>query len=287
MKYRHIFLNTKFNKHEFLKIAKLERNNMELTIINEQEVLGKHFTVYGTADEPLFVAKDVAEWIEYDVSSVNKMLDKIDEDEKLVGTLFRSGQNREVWFLTENGLYEVLMQSRKPLAKEFKKKVKEILKSIRKHGLYAIDDLLENPDMAIAALQKLKEERQLRLQAQEEVAQKNQIIQELQPKATYYDLVLQNKSLVPISVIAKDYGMSAKKLNKILHELKVQYKQGSTWLLYQKYAGKGYTQSKTHTIDADYSKMHTYWTQKGRLFLYDLLKNKKGILPLIEQQDVA
>ncbi|MDB8624696.1 phage antirepressor KilAC domain-containing protein [Streptococcus parasanguinis] len=260
---------------------------MELTIINEQEVLGKHFAVYGTVDEPLFVAKDVAEWIEYDVSSVNKMLDKIDEDEKLVGTLFRSGQNREAWFLTENGLYEVLMQSRKPLAKEFKKKVKEILKSIRKHGLYAIDDLLENPDMAIAALQKLKEERQLRLKAQEEVAQKNQIIQELQPKATYYDLVLQNKSLVAISVIAKDYGMSAKKLNKILHELKIQFKQGKTWLLYQKYAGKGYTQSKTHTIDADYSKMHTYWTQKGRLFLYDLLKNKKGILPLIEQKDVA
>lgn len=260
---------------------------MELTIINEQEVLGKHFAVYGTVDEPLFVAKDVAEWIEYDVSSVNKMLDKIDEDEKLVGTLFRSGQNREAWFLTENGLYEVLMQSRKPLAKEFKKKVKEILKSIRKHGLYAIDDLLENPDMAIAALQKLKEERQLRLKAQEEVAQKNQIIQELQPKATYYDLVLQNKSLVAISVIAKDYGMSAKKLNKILHELKIQFKQGNTWLLYQKYAGKGYTQSKTHTIDADYSKMHTYWTQKGRLFLYDLLKNKKGILPLIEQKDVA
>lgn len=260
---------------------------MELQIINEQEVLGKHFAVYGTVDEPLFVAKDVAEWIEYDVSSVNKMLDKIDEDEKLVGTLFRSGQNREAWFLTENGLYEVLMQSRKPLAKEFKKKVKEILKSIRKHGLYAIDDLLDNPDMAIAALQKLKEERQLRLKAQEEVAQKNQIIQELQPKATYYDLVLQNKSLVAISVIAKDYGMSAKKMNKILHELKIQFKQGNTWLLYQKYAGKGYTQSKTHTIDADYSKMHTYWTQKGRLFLYDLLKNKKGILPLIEQKDVA
>lgn len=215
------------------------------------------------------------------------MIDTVDEDEKLRETIFTSGQNREVWFLTENGLYEVLMQSRKPLAKEFKKKVKEILKSIRKHGLYAIDDLLNNPDMAIAALQKLKEERQLRLKAQEEVAQKNQIIQELQPKATYYDLVLQNKSLVAISVIAKDYGMSAKKMNKILHELKIQFKQGKTWLLYQKYAGKGYTQSKTHTIDADYSKMHTYWTQKGRLFLYDLLKNKKGILPLIEQKDVA
>lgn len=258
---------------------------MELQIINEQEVLGKHFTVYGTVDEPLFVAKDVAEWIEHSKPSI--MIDTVDEDEKLRETIFTSGQNREVWFLTENGLYEVLMQSRKPLAKEFKKKVKEILKSIRKHGLYAIDDLLENPDMAIAALQKLKEERRLRLQAQEEIAQKNQIIQELQPKASYYDLVLQNKSLVAISVIAKDYGMSAKKMNKILHELKIQFKQGNTWLLYQKYAGKGYTQSKTHTIDADYSKMHTYWTQKGRLFLYDLLKNKKGILPLIEQKDVA
>jgi hypothetical protein len=258
---------------------------MELQIITEQEVLGKHFKVYGTADEPLFLAKDVAEWIEH--SNPTEMLKSVDEDEKLTSTILRAGQIREVNLLTENGLYEVLMQSRKPLAKKFKKKVKEILKSIRKHGLYAIDDLLNNPDMAIAALQKLKEERRLRLQAQEEIAQKNQIIQELQPKASYYDLVLQNKSLVAISLIAKDYGMSAKKLNKILHELKIQFKQGNTWLLYQKYAGKGYTQSKTHTIDADYSKMHTYWTQKGRLFLYDLLKNKKGILPLIEQKDVA
>lgn len=257
---------------------------MELQIINEQEVLGKHFTVYGTADEPLFLAKDVAEWIEHSKSSI--MIDTVDEDEKLRETIFTSGQNREVWFLTENGLYEVLMQSRKPLAKEFKKKVKEILKSIRKHGLYAIDDLLDNPDMAIAALQKLKEERQLRLQAQEEIAQKNQIIQELQPKATYYDLILQSESLVAISVIAKDYGMSARKLNDLLHELKVQFKQGSTWLLYQKYASKGYTQSKTHTIDAERSKMHTYWTQKGRLFIYDSLKNKKGILPKIEQDEV-
>lgn len=143
---------------------------MELQIINEQEVLGKHFTVYGTADEPLFVAKDVAEWIEH--SNPTEMLKSVDDDEKLTSTILRAGQIREVNLLTENGLYEVLMQSRKPLAKEFKKKVKEILKSIRKHGLYAIDDLLENPDMAIAALQKLKEERQLRLKAQEEVAQK-------------------------------------------------------------------------------------------------------------------
>jgi phage antirepressor YoqD-like protein len=115
-------------------------------------------------------------------------------------------------------------------------------------------------------------------------AQKEQIIHELQPKATYYDLVLQNKSLLSISKISKDYGFSGKSLNKILHELGVQFKQGDCWLLYQKYADKGYTQSKTHALDAEKSKLHTYWTQKGRLFIYEILKNQKGILPIIEQE---
>ena len=239
-------------------------------------------------DEPWFVGKDVADILGYSKAR-NAIALHVDEDDALKqGLTDNLGRTQETIIINESGLYSLILSSRLPQAKEFKRWVtSEVLPAIRKHGLYAIDDLLENPDMAIAALQKLKEERQLRLKAQEEVAQKNQIIQELQPKASYYDLVLQNKSLVAISVIAKDYGMSAKKLNKILHELKIQFKQGNTWLLYQKYAGKGYTQSKTHTIDADYSKMHTYWTQKGRLFLYDLLKNKKGILPLIEQKDVA
>jgi phage antirepressor YoqD-like protein len=115
-------------------------------------------------------------------------------------------------------------------------------------------------------------------------AQKEQIINELQPKATYYDLVLQNKSLLSISKIAKDYGLSAVALNKILHGIGIQFKQGDCWLLYQKYADKGYTQSKTHAIDADLSKLHTYWTQKGRLFIYETLKNQKGILPIIERE---
>lgn len=167
---------------------------MELTIIKEQEVLGKHFTVYGTADEPLFVAKDVAEWIEHSKPSI--MVDTVDEDEKLRETIFTSGQNREVWFLTENGLYEVLMQSRKPLAKEFKKKVKEILKSIRKHGLYATDQLLNNPDFAIAAFQALKEER-ARKQALE--AQ----IEADKPKVLFADAVSASKSSCLIGELAK------------------------------------------------------------------------------------
>jgi len=121
-------------------------------------------------------------------------------------------------------------------------------------------------------------------QLQLQNAQKEQIIYELSPKATYYDMVLQTKSLVAISKIAKDFGLSAKALNKMLHEAGVQYKQGSCWLLYQKHADKGYTQSKTQLLDEDHSKMHTYWTQKGRLFIYELLKNQLNILPLIERK---
>ncbi|MDY7224675.1 Rha family transcriptional regulator [Halalkalibacterium halodurans] len=107
---------------------------------------------------------------------------------------------------------------------------------------------------------------------------------ELKPKASYYDMVLQNKSLLSVSKIAKDYGMSAIALNKKLRELGVQYKQGDIWLLYAKYQDKGYTQTTTHVIDADKSKVSTKWTQKGRLFIYDLLK-KEGILPMIERDD--
>lgn len=237
--------------------------------------------------EPYFVGKDVADILGYSNGSrdVNR---HVEEEDRLKYRFGSSGQDREMTVINESGLYSLILSSKLPQAKEFKRWVTtEVLPTIRKHGMYAIDHLLDNPDIAIAAFEKLKEERQLRLQAQEEVAQKNQIIQELQPKATYYDLILQSESLVAISVIAKDYGMSAKKLNSLLHELKVQFKQGSTWLLYQKHASKGYTQSKTHTIDAERSTMHTYWTQKGRLFIYDLLKNKKGILPLIEQDEVA
>lgn len=105
-------------------------NNIK--VIDEREVLGFDFKIYGNADNPLFLAKDVAKWIGYDKSSINKMINSVDEDEKLNGTIFRAGQSREMWFLTEDGLYEVLMQSRKPIAKEFKKKVKEILKELRK-----------------------------------------------------------------------------------------------------------------------------------------------------------
>ncbi len=139
-----------------------------LQIIEQREVLGKEFTIYGDLENPLFLAKSVAEWIEYDKSSINKMLNNVDESEKLNGTLFLSGQNREMWFLTEDGLYEVLMQSRKPIAKLFKAEVKKILKTIRLNGMYVTDKLLDNPDFAIKTFMKLKEEKEKRLQLEHE-----------------------------------------------------------------------------------------------------------------------
>ena len=114
----------------------------ELKIIDERELLGKQLRVYGDFENPLFLAKDVAEWIEYDISSINKMLNNVDENEKVRNNVPTLGGNQEMWFLTEDGLYEVLMLSRKPIAKEFKKEVKKILKLIRKTGIYLENDTL-------------------------------------------------------------------------------------------------------------------------------------------------
>lgn len=101
----------------------------DLKVLDEREILGKEFKMYGTIENPLFLAKSVAEWIEH--TDLSRMVNLVDDDEKLKRTLYVSGQNRNMWFLTEDGLYEVLMQSRKPIAKAFKKEVKQILKQIR------------------------------------------------------------------------------------------------------------------------------------------------------------
>lgn len=133
------------------------------------------------------------------------------------------------------------------------------------------------------------EEQREKQQLETTVAVQEQQIAELQPKASYYDVVLNCKDLLSIASIAKDYGKSGVWLNRYLHQNGVQYKQGQNWLLYQKYAEKGYTSTKTQTFPGadgqQHTKVHTYWTQKGRLFIYDLLK-ANGLLPLIEQDAV-
>lgn len=138
-----------------LKTEKENRMN-EIKVINKSMLLGKEIDVYGSVDEPLFLAKDVAEWIEH--TQPSKMVETVDEDEKLMGTIFLSGQNREVWMLTESGLYEVLMQSRKPIAKQFKKGVKEILKTIRKTGSYSVSKPLSQLEVLQMAVNQMVEQ---------------------------------------------------------------------------------------------------------------------------------
>ena len=258
----------------------------ELQVFNHAEFGSvRTITVEG---ESYFVGKDVAEILGY--SNTRKALaDHVDEEHKGVTKCDTPGGVQDLTVINESGLYSLILSSKMPNAKKFKRWVtSEVLPTIRRHGLYAMDEVLANPDILINALLELKEERERNANLQAVVAVQNQQMIEMQPKVSYYDVVLNCADLVAISVIAKDYGWSATKLNQYLQQKGIQYKQGGKiWLLYQKYAEKGYTSTKTHSYPGSdgstHTKVHTYWTQRGRLFIYDLLK-ADGILPLVEQE---
>ena len=239
--------------------------------------------------EPWFVGKDVAEVLGYRNGSRDIKRHVEDEDREKT-MVFDGNQDKETILINESGLYSLILSSRLPGARQFKRWVtSEVLPSIRKHGIYAtpitIDRILDDPDLGIRLFTQLKEEREKRAALETTVAVQTQQIAEMNPKATYYDTVLQCKDLVTITRIAKDFRLSAQALNRILAEKKVQFKQGDMWVLYQRYAEKGYTQSKTYTYgtENEHAKMHTLWTQAGRLFIYDLLK-ADGILPTVEME---
>ena len=233
--------------------------------------------------EPYFVGRDVAEILGYS-NSRKALADHVDEEDKGVTKCDTLGGTQEMTVINESGLYSLIFGSKLPTARRFKRWVtSEVLPTIRRHGVYAVDEVLANPDTLIEALLQLKAEREINQALKETVAVQNQQIVEMKPKASYYDVVLNCKDLVAISVIAKDYGWSANRMNQYLHQKGVQYKQGNKiWLLYQKYAEMGYTNTKTHSYPGNYGTMHTavhtYWTQQGRLFIYELLKSD-GILP--------
>ncbi len=258
----------------------------ELQVFNNAEFGSVRSLMVG--GEPYFVGKDVAEILGYQNAS-KALADHVDEEDKLNNDSLSSLGQRGGWLINESGLYSLILSSKLPSAKRFKRWVtSEVLPAIRKHGLFAMDDIMNNTDALIKALQAFKAERMQRMALEEENAVQKQQLIEMKPKASYYDVVLNSPSLVAISEISKDYGWSATKMNQYLHDKGVQYKQGGKiWLLYQKYAECGYTSTKTHAYPANdgtmHTKVHTYWTQKGRLFIYDLLKGD-GILPLIEQE---
>lgn len=257
---------------------------MEITIFKNAE-FGSVRTIT-INNEPYFVGKDIAEILGY-AKPRNAIASHVDdedrEDAPIQGDL---GGKQVMTVINESGLYSLILSSKLPTAKKFKHWVTaDVLPSIRKHGMYATDELLNNPDFAISVFRQLKAEREENQRLHTVNQQQEQIIGELQPKANYVDVILDNKGLVTITQIAKDYGMSGRKMNELLKEYGVQYKQSGQWLLYSKYHNMGYTHSKTIEIVRSDGRpdvtMETKWTQKGRLFIYELLKNN-GILPVVE-----
>lgn len=231
-----------------------------------------------------FVGKDIAEILEY--SNQNGAISThVDEEDKGIAKCDTPGGKQNMTIINESGMYSLVLSSKMPKAREFKRWVtSEVLPSIRKHGAYAteetIDRMINNPDFGIELLSQLKQER-------EEKKKLVGKINQLKPKADYTDKILNNKGLVTITQIAKDYGMSGRSMNELLHGLGVQYKQSKQWMLYADHQGEGYTHSQTIPITRSNGEkditVHTKWTQKGRLFIYNLLK-EEGILPTIERE---
>lgn len=225
-------------------------------------------------DTPYFVANDIAKTLGYK----NPSKATNDHCKKAIETWGNDslGRRQKFKIIPESDVYRLIIKSNLPSAEKFESWVmEEVLPQIRKHGMYATDDLLNNPDLLIEVATKLKEERTLRLVAEQKVA-------EMQPKVNYHDIILANKSVTPISFIAKNYGMSAMQMNKLLHDFGIQYRQGKAWLLYAKYQNEGYTHIEMVPVQGtDNLKPIMKWTQKGHLFLYNFLK-ERDILPNIE-----
>ena len=253
-------------------------NSKEFGDIRTTEIDGK----------PYFVANDVARALGY-----KRPADAVTAHCKgsVKHQYLTDGGEQELKVIPEGDIYRLTVRSKLPSAEKFEKWVfDEVIPSIHQYGAYmteqTIEKALASPDFLIQLATKLKDEQTRRKEAEAEIRVKDQIIGELKPKADYYDEILKNPGLVTITQIAKDYGMSGKKMNRILHELGIQYKQSEQWLLYSDYHCLGYTQSEvTDIIRSDGTpdvKLLTKWTMKGRLFLYNKLK-EKGIIPVIEQ----
>lgn len=260
---------------------------MELQIFkNEQFGQVRMVEIEG---QPWLVGKDVADILGYQNGSrdINRHVDEEDRQNYQNGTF----GNRGAIIINESGLYSLILSSKLPQAKEFKRWVtSEVLPSIRKHGMYATDQLLNDPDLAIAAFQALKAERTKNKELEVQNSKLQSELDEMKPKADYVDVMLANKGLISTTAIAKNYGESAKKFNLRLKDLGIIFKQGKVWLPYAKYHTKGYVHIEPHPIIhkngmPDVS-LHTKWTVKGHFFLYEILKDN-GILPLIEREDVA
>jgi len=260
-------------------------NSTTLQIFEHRD-FGKVRTV--TIDgEPWFVAKDVTQALGYK-NSPDALKKHVDAEDRRV---LQKSQNatfeiptRGLAIINESGLYCLALSSKLPQAKAFRRWVTSVvIPNIRKHGAYATPDtlgqMMSNPQFAEALVDALADEHSKNVKLTNQVA-------ELAPRAHYCEMVLFSGGAIPVSIIAKEYGMSAVVFNTLLHDLGIQYKVGRTWVLYQAYANKGYMKTRTFYKLSGDSIIHGYWTQKGREFLYNALA-VIGVFPLSELQEMV
>jgi len=234
-----------------------EAMKQKLEIIKTDRILNKIVNIYGGFENPLFLAKDVAEWIEH--TNITVMLKIVEDDEKVLNKVYTPGGNQETWFLTEDGLYEVLMQSNKPKAKDFKKQVKTLLKGLRKGELQIKSHLPDFTNPADAA-------RAWALEYEKREKAENTVAILTHVKKTY-----------TTTEIAKELGLrSAIELNKILEDKQIQYKVNGTWVLRADYSDLAYTETKQIELESGKIIYDTRWTQMGREFL--LKQFDKGVV---------
>lgn len=260
----------------------MERNK-QIQVLKQTELCGRQFAVYGTAERPMFLAKEIASVIGH--SDVSTMMRAVDDDEKEANNVCTLGGSQTAWFLTEDGLYELLMQSRKPVAKDFKRGVKTILKEIRRTGGYIAAKEDETPAEIMAralkvadATLKRQEQRLQMLEGRVEVQQEH--IRVLEPKAEYTDEVLQSPNTYTFTQMAKELDFrTVAHLTAYLKKKGIIFRQSGRWMTTADHSGKGYT--KTRTVSFDHSDgrpdttVYTVWTEPGRRFLHRICNTHK------------
>lgn len=230
--------------------------------------------------EPWFVGKDVAQALGYK-DTVNALKSHVDPDDKQRGWQITTPSGKQdMTIINESGLYSLVLSSKLPNAKKFKRWITtEVIPSIRKHGAYMTPDTMQrfiaDPDFAIGLLTALKDEQEKSRALEAENEKQSQLLADYEPKVQYLETILQSEGTMTTAQIAADYDMSAIQLNQILRDACIQRKVNGQWILYRKYMGKGYTKSETINITRSDgrpdTKMHTRWTQKGRLMIHEVL----------------
>jgi prophage antirepressor-like protein len=257
----------------------------EIKIINKSIFLDKEIDVWGSIEHPLFRAKDVVDWLK--LKNVAMVIDRVDEEERSKFNLGRNGG--DTWFLTEDGLYEVLMQSRKPAAKQFKKGVKQILHEIRTKGGYIASSVNDTPEAIMARALKIadetlkrNEQRVRELEAQTEQQAQTIGIQQKEltvaaPKVKYYDDTLASTDCLTTTQVADDLGISARALNRQLANAGIQYFQSGSWHLKGIFRGWKLASTRTYTFFKANGQPSTnvtlVWNQRGKRFILALFNN--------------